>query len=87
VAQQITTKKIIQEEAFRAIQPKTNKYIKSTKRGVSFKNVLQEKNSPSATTKQTGTDPCTYIMEKLNHILKLNRYIPETNEQCNILVK
>ena len=50
-------------------------------------NILYGKNSPSATTKQARTEPSPYVVEKLNHIPKLNIDVLETDEHCNILEK
>lgn len=55
--------------------------------GLSFKNILQGKNTPTMTRKQVGIEPSPYIMEQLNYTPELNIDIPEIDEHCNIFEK
>jgi len=51
---------------------------------ISFKNVLQGKNTEGAAPNQTGMDARPYIVEQLNHTPEYNIDTPEIDEHCTI---
>jgi len=61
----------------------TETHQKHKNGGLSFKNILQGKNTPSIKTKQVGTKPSPYIVEQLNCTPEFHIDIPETDENCN----